>query len=239
MGRTPALDQATGCPRGQNLPEVHTIILVDQTDALSPRQIEYAKQLVLLEYQRLPTGARLTVHPIDADPESTGRDFSRCRVRRGNEVSGVTTNPDLIEAEFRRSVGGALETYLDGLERAPTADASPIMETVRAVAASADFGANVDERRLVLLSDMAQYSDRVNQYAAPGAYPLDETARALLPRNFEDVTVRVHYVERPGLARLQGPEHERFWRSWFAAADAEVQLGWGLQLAEDEPESAP
>jgi hypothetical protein len=239
-GQQPELNPATGCPRGQTLPEVHTVILVDQTDALSPRQIDYAKQLVLLEYQRLPAGGRLTVHPLDADPDSTGRDFSRCRVRRGDEVSGITENPDLIEAEFRRSVGGALESYLEGLEGAPTAEASPIMETVRNVAASADFGANVDERRLVLLSDMAQFSDRVDQYGAGGAYPLDATARALLPRSFRDVTVRVHYVERPSLSGLQGPAHERFWRSWFAAAGADTQLGWGLQLAEDveaEPRS--
>ena len=237
MGRTPALDAATGCPRGQLVPDVHTVVLVDQTDALSPRQIEYARSLILLEYQRLPVGGRLTVRPIDADPDSTARDFSRCRVRRGEEVAGVATNPDLIEAEFRRSVGDALNTYLEDLETQATAEASPIAETVDSVAESRDFGANVEERRLVLLSDMAQNSEQLDQYATPGAYTLDGAARELLPRNFRDVDVRVHYLRRPSLARLQGPAHERFWRSWFSASGADVQLGWGLQLAED-PEPA-
>ena len=238
-GRTPELEAATGCPRGQLVPDVHTVVLVDQTDALSPRQIDYARSLILLEYQRLPVGARLTVRPIDADPDSTARDFSRCRVRRGEEVAGVATNPDLIEAEFRRSVGDALNTYLEDLETAGTAEASPILETVDTVAQSRDFGPNVEDRRLVLLSDMAQHSERVDQYAAPGAYPLDATARDLLPRNFRGVDVRVHYLERPSLARLQGPAHERFWRVWFTAAGADVQLGWGLQLAEDAANDPP
>lgn len=232
--RTPALDPATGCPRGSLIPDIHTVVLVDQTDALSPRQIDYAKSLILLEYQRLPPGARLTVRPIDADPDSVARDFSRCRVRRGEEVSGLAANPDLVEAEFRRSVGDALNTYLDDLETQATAEASPIAETVDTVAESGDFGPNVGERRLVLLSDMAQHSARLDQYAAPGAYPLDAAARALLPRNFRGVEVRVHYLRRPALDQLQGPAHERFWRGWFTAAGADVQLGWGLQLAEDD-----
>jgi hypothetical protein len=235
VSRTPELDRSTGCPAGQLVPKTHTVVLVDQTDALSPRQIDYAKRLILLEYQRLPTGGRMTVRPIDADPESVARDFSRCRVRRGDEVAGIATNPDLIEAEFRRSVGDALNRYLDGLESARTAEASPILETVGTVAEAPDFGPNVDARRLVLLSDMAQHSGRVDQYGAPGVYALDGGARELLPRNFSGVDVRVHYLRRPSLARLQGPAHERFWRSWFDAAGADVQLGWGLQLAE-EPE---
>ena len=235
ISRTPELEQATGCPRGQLLPDAHTVVLVDQTDALTPRQIDYAKSLILLEYQRLPTGGRLTVHPIDADPDSVSRDFSRCRVRRGEEVAGIATNPDLVEAEFRRSVGDALNAYLDGLETQATAEASPILETVETVGEARDFGPNVEQRRLVLLSDMAQNSGRVDQYAAPGAYPLDEASRALSPRNFEGVEVRVHYLRRPSLQRLQSPAHERFWRSWFDAAGAEVQLGWGLQMAEPEP----
>lgn len=233
--RTPALDAATGCPRGQILPEAHTVVLVDQTDALSPRQIDYARSLILLEYQRLPMGGRLTVRPIDADPESVARDFSRCRVRRGDEVSGVATNPDLIEAEFRRSVGDALNGYLEELETQAEAESSPIIETVDSVAESRDFGPSVEERRLVLLSDMAQHSEALDQYVAAGAYPL-EPARPLVPRNFGGVEVRVHYLRRPSLAELQGPDHQRFWRSWFKAAGAEVELGWGLQLAEDERE---
>jgi hypothetical protein len=233
VSRTPPVETETGCPRGQLVPDVHTVVLVDQTDALTPRQIDYAKALILLEYQRLPRGGRLTVRPIDADPESVARDFSRCRVRRGEEVAGIATNPDLIEAEFRRSVGDALNGYLDRLETQATAEASPILETVGTVAEARDFGPNVDERRLVLLSDMAQNSARVDQYALPGAYALDAGARELLPRNFSGVDVRVHYLRRPSLARLQGAVHERFWRSWFDAAGADVQLGWGLQLAED------
>lgn len=235
--RTPALDQATGCPQGQLIPKTHTVVLVDQTDALSPRQINYAKSLILLEYQRLPPGGRLTVRPIDENPQSVARDFSRCRVRRGNEVSGIATNPDLIEAEFRRSVGDALNGYLEGLETQATAPASPIIETIDTVAEAADFGGNVETRRLVVLSDMAQKSDVVDQYRDPGFYQVGP-ARGRADQPLEGVTARIHYLRRPELARLQTESHRQYWREWFEAGGADAELGWGLQMVEAEARPA-
>ncbi len=235
VNRPPQLDPDTGCIAGRLIPEAHTVVLIDQTDSLSPRQIDYAKTLILLEYERLEPGAQLTVRPLDADPESTAREFSRCRVRRGSEVNAVIANPDLVERSFRRTVGDALNTYLDGLADVRTAPASPIAETLNTVADARDFGPNVRERRLVILSDMAQHSAEVDQYATPGDYALDGRAMDLLPRNLRDVTVRVHYVRRPELSRVQTANHQAFWQGWFAEAGADAEIGWGLQLAQ-EPE---
>jgi len=235
VNRPPQLDPETGCVAGRLVPESHTVVLVDQTDRLSPRQIDYAKTLILLEYERLSPGDQLTVRPLDADPDSTTREFSRCRVRRGSEVSAVIANPDLVEASFRRTVGDALNDYLDGLAEVDTAPASPIVETLNTVAEARDFGPNVRERRLVLVSDMAQHSREIDQYASPGSYALDGRALDLLPRNLQGVTVRVHYVRRPELNRLQTANHQAFWQGWFEEAGADAEIGWGLQLAQ-EPE---
>lgn len=235
VNRPPELDPETGCIAGRLIPEAHTVVLVDQTDSLSARQIDYAKTLILLEYERLQPGGKLTVRPLDADPESTAREFSRCRVRRGSEVSAIIANPDLVEASFRRTVGDALNAYLDSLADVSTAPASPIAEAITSVAEARDFGSNVDDRRLVILSDMAQHSGEADQYAAPGDYALDGRALDLLPRNFRGVEVRVHYVRRPELNRLQTANHQAFWQGWFEEAGARAEIGWGLQLAQ-EPE---
>ena len=235
VSRTPALDEQTGCGRADLTPPAHTVVLIDQTDRLTRTQINYVKLLIQSEYQRLSPQAKLTVRTISSDPDRGVREFARCRVRRGTEVSGVTDNPDMIEDAFKRIVGNALNGYLNDLENAPTAEASPIVETVAAVADAADFGRNVPERRLVIVSDMAQHSPALNQYAEPGVYRVGPEVRQVFGRELEGVDVRIHYVIRPTLARLQTRSHREFWTDWFRSEGADVRLGWGLDMV-DPPE---
>ena len=238
VNRAPALDEGNGCVRGQLVPPGHTVVLIDQTDPLGKRQIDYVKTLILLEYERLKPGERLTVRPIDSDPDSTEREFSRCRVRRGADVLGIGTNPEMIEADFRRIVGRPLNEYLNGLANVPTAEASPILETIATAVDSPDFGANVPERRLVIVSDMAQHSDQASQYGQPQGYALTSQARDFLARNMAGVHVRVHYVRRPALAELQNAAHREFWSNWLRSEGADVQLGWGTQMVEPRQDAA-
>jgi hypothetical protein len=238
VNRAPALDEGNGCVRGQLVPPAHTVVLVDQTDSLGQRQIDYVKTLILLEYERLNPGERLTVRPIDADPDSTEREFSRCRVRRGSDVLGIGANPEMIEADFRRVVGNPLNNYLNGLSNVPSADASPILETIASAVDSPDFGPNVGQRRLVVVSDMAQHSDQVSQYDEPGVLAVTPEARDLLTRDMRNIDVRVHYVKRPSLGRIQSQAHRDFWRDWLRSEGAQVQLGWGTQMVDPREATA-
>lgn len=236
MSQRPATDRATGCVAGQVTPNGHTLVLVDQTDALTVRQIDYVKSLILAEYAGLREGDRLTVRALDANPDARGREWSRCRVRRGTDASGVTDNPEMIEADFRRIVGEPLNEYLDGLARQPQSDASPILETVNSAFDAPDFGANVDRRRLVVVSDLAQHSTLNDQYADDGdRFDVQPSVRRSLARDMRGVDVRLHYVPRRPLVRLQTDEHRRFWRAWFRTQGADVELGWGLQMAPEAP----
>jgi hypothetical protein len=233
MTRTPATDPETGCIVGQSTPGQHTVVLIDQTDPLTRTQVAYVKALILAEYERLKPYGELSIRGVRADPDDPGQTFSRCRLRRGTEVSGVTDNPDMVEAAFKRTVGDVLNRYLDSLRNVPTAEHSPIMEAVDNVADSADFGPTVRARRLVIVSDMAQNSDQVSEYRGPGS-GLDPSpqARETLKRDLHGVTLRIHYVARPKLAEIQTEAQKEFWRQWFAGQGANVRLGWGLQLVD-------
>ena len=235
VNRAPALDEGNGCVRGQLVPPAHTVVLIDQTDSLGQRQIDYVKTLILLEYDRLQPGERLTVRPIDENPDSSAREFSRCRVRRGADVLGIGANPEMIEADFRRIVGNPLNNYLNSLAEAPTAEVSPILETIASALDSPDFGANVPERRLIVISDMAQHSPLADQYARPQALALRPDSRELLHRDLSGVDVRVHYIRRPSLVGLQNAAHREFWTRWLRSEGADVQLGWGLQMVDGSP----
>ncbi len=233
LSRTPKLDVATGCPVGQGVPPEHTVVLIDQTDPLTPRQIDYAKSVILAEYNRLRPQGKLTIGSIRADVGDDAQDFSRCRVRRGADVSDVTANPDMIEAQFRHTVGDALNDYLNSLRHVPTAPRSPIIETVDAALDAPDFGSTVKDRRLAIISDMAQNSSEVSEYKGPGS-GLDPSPRVRdeLSRDMHGVAVRIHYVRRPALAAIQTPDQRAFWIDWFKRQGAQVKLGWGLQMVE-------
>jgi len=236
FNRTPAINPQTGCISGALTPDQNTVVLIDQTDPLTPRQIAYVKTLILAEYARLHTGGALTIRAIDANPESADREFSRCRVRRGSEVLGVASNPDLIEADFKRIVGDALNSYLNSLRSVPTAPKSPILEAVDSALDAPDFGPNVKDRRLILVSDLAQNSDHVSEYKGPGSgLRLDWPTQNDLARDMHGLVVRIHYVRRPQLGAIQTPEQREFWLDWFRRNGAEVKLGWGLQLVDPPP----
>ncbi len=233
MNRSPPLDGETGCIAGQQVPPEHTVVLIDQTDPLNLHQIAYVKALILAEYQRLRPHGELTVRGVRADPDDAGGSFSRCRLQRGGEVSGVASNPDMIEAAFKRTVGDALNGYLNGLHDVPSAPRSPIIEAVDSAVDAPDFGPTVKGRRLVIVSDMAQNSRAVSEYDGPGS-GLDPSAavRSELTRDLKGVAVRINYVRRPELAAIQTPAQRDFWRTWFTAQGANVKLGWGLQLVD-------
>ena len=231
--RSPPLDPDTGCIAGQQVPREHTVVLVDQTDPLTTHQIAYVKALILAEYQRLPTYGELTVRGVRADPDDAGNSFARCRLRRGGEVLGVTSNPDMIEAAFKRTVGDALNRYLNGLHDVPSASRSPIIEAVDSAADAPDFGPTVKSRRLVIVSDMAQNSPELSEYKGEGSgLDPDAAVRSELTRDLKGVAVRIHYVRRPELAAIQTSAQRDFWRDWFAGQGANVKLGWGLQLVD-------
>jgi len=233
LSRTPKLDLASGCPVDQQVPPEHTVVLIDQTDPLTPRQIDYAKSLILAEYDRLKPEGKLTISSIRADVGADDHDFSRCRVQRGADVSDVTANPEMIEAQFRHTVGDALNDYLNSLRHAPTAPRSPIIETIDAALDAPDFGPTVKDRRLAIISDMAQNSSELSEYKGPGS-GLDPSPRVRdeLSRDMHGVAVRIHYVRRPALSAIQTPEQRAFWLDWFRRQGAQVKLGWGLQLVD-------
>jgi len=235
LGRTPRLDVASGCPAGQLTPPEATEVLIDQTDSLTPRQIDYVKALILAEYNRLTPAGKLTVRSIRADPADETQ-FARCRVRRGDEVSAITANPDMIEQSFRTTVGDALNSFINGLRSVPTAPRSPILESVDAALDTSDFGPTVKGRRLVLVSDMAQNSPLDSMYKGPGSgLTLSDGAKDTLSRDMHGVTVRIHYVRRPELAEIQTSRQRAFWTDWFDSQGANVKLGWGLQLVDQRP----
>jgi hypothetical protein len=227
VSREPPRDPVTGCPTSE-ASRAHTVVIVDQSDRYTDRQIQYAQVVILSEYNRLQLGDRLTVLGLSADPDHAERTFSKCRLRRGDDVIGFTTNPADVQRQFERTVGGDLADYIEALRTVAPAQASPIAETVAAISEAPDFSPGPTERRLVLISDMAQFSAAASQYGGGG---LDLGRYASMMRDLDRVNVRIHYVDRntEPLESIQSTAHKAFWSRYFEEQGAHAQLGLGAE----------
>lgn len=210
----------------------HTVILVDETDELPRDELVFTKALILNEYYWLPEGGRLTVRNITADPD-TAEDIVVCRMNDGSGELGITKNPKKLHQDFERIAGKRLDELFTDLRTATPQKKSPILEFIAAALDRPNFSANIKSRRIVILSDMAQYSSVLNQYGRRKKPRFDAPGLAELKRDMNGVSVRIQYVRRPKLAFLQTEEHRRFWTNYFKHQGADVALGHSLLLGEE------
>lgn len=222
----------TGCPKSQTAPEAHTIILIDETDRLPPNELRFVKDLVITEYMWLPTYGRLTVRSLHSDP-AEGEEIVICRVAESSTTAGLLDNERTIKKRFDAIAGERLSDLFRDLETAPQQEASPIMEAVGMIFERTDFLPNVEARRLVVVSDLAQHSEAFTMYGRGQSLKPPEDLAEEFFQNMSGVDVRLQYVRRPGLRGLQGRDHRDFWESYIGSQEPNsVAIGHGPLLGE-------
>ncbi len=227
------IDPRTGCILNNRPPEAHTIILIDETDALTRDDLAYTRAVIFNEYYWLPIGGRLTVRNIISNPD-LAEDIVICRVDDGSGSWGIHDNPRMIRQTFQNVAGRRLEELYTALRTAPEQNASPIAEYIASTADRANFGTNVPNRRLVMISDMAQHSDLLSQYSVSRGGRIDSSLLDQVERDLAGIQTRVHYISRRELAHIQGDEHRRFWLDYFRRMGSEdVAIGHGLLIGEE------
>lgn len=221
----PKIDQVTLCPAGG--PAGVAAVLVDTTDALSPVQrVDVLNKLRGLR-EELPRGWLVAIYPVKPTPEQPPRpSLSLCNPGRGEGLSQLTSNPALVEKRWREAFDTPLQDLLGSLIVDGQEKSSPIMETIQSVAV-AEFG-DPDKKalpkRLVLVSDMLQYSPRFSQYSGTktfGEFAKTDAYRSLRS-DLRDVDVEILYIGRPNQERRQNADHIEFWTNFFADEGASV-----------------
>ena len=221
----PKIDPVTLCPAGG--PAGVAAVLVDTTDALSPVQrVDILNKLRGLR-EELPRGWLVAIYPVKPTPEQPPRpSMSLCNPGRGEGLSQLTSNPALVEKRWREAFDTPLQDLLGSLIVDGQEKSSPIMETIQSVAV-AEFG-DPDKKplpkRLVLVSDMLQYSQKFSQYN--GARTFADFAKSDVYRSLKsdlrDVDVEILYISRPNQERRQNADHIEFWTDFFTDDGATV-----------------
>src|SRR5262249_20731981 len=138
--------------------ELSNVIIADTTDALTSNQLRQLKVAIMRARDDLPVYSKLTLLFLDAGAPYEPREiFSMC-----NPGSSANSNPlfataSHLDKRWKDSFGQPLDDTIAWLKSAPTAEASPIMETIAAATQRPDFDSRIPKRKLIVVSDLLQH----------------------------------------------------------------------------------
>ena len=219
--RPPPVDAETLCRTDQPI-HAHTIILIDSTDRLERRHKRKLEAVAQQERTRLTQYDRLTLMKLDPrHPQEPRVLFSRCLPRPPSRATPLFENPRMAQEQWDATFADALARALRSAGSSGPAHASPILAGLRAIAADPDFGAEIPQRRLVVVSDLMEHDPGgVSLYAPPVDYAAWNRANANGPADLSNIDLRIAMLDRPDLAGRQADARDHFWAFYFDESGA-------------------
>lgn len=223
MLRPPPTDAETLCRTDAPL-GAHTVVLVDSTDRLEPRHRRKLRAVLAQERARLGQYDRLTLMRLNVRrPQEPSILFSKCLPRPPEQTNPLFENARMTQAAWDEEFGAALDAALRTAGASRTANTSPIVAGVRAVAADPDFGAEIPRRRLVLVSDLLENDpDGFSLYVSGANYAAWRAGSNTDPPDLSRVDVRIVPLDRPDNVAQQMIARDEFWPAFFDAADVQT-----------------
>jgi hypothetical protein len=214
----PRLDTASLCP--VDGPRGITVVLVDTSDDLpQPAQREV---LGMLEDQitALPAYYKLDVRVLDIAGGRSRSLFSRCNPGDGTGLSEWTDNPRLARMrwldDFRQPAKDAVKSSLSSA----SSKSSPIMGAIQDIAIDqfSSSAAEKIEKKLIVISDMLEFTPLYSQYPAAGDLSYQRFKRSAAYLKFRtdlhDAHVKIEYVQQTQVT-IDSVKHIEFWKEWI------------------------
>lgn len=192
-----------------------TMVMVDATDAFTEDQRRRLKSTVEGERERLPEGGRLILVSLNPDaPWEPTELVSVCNPGKGETANPFLVTRSKVEKRWQAAYGDPIDKAVQQSLDRGTSERSPIIITLAALLARADFDTRVTARRLVVISDLLEHQKGIysqlrggDLWAAYQASTLPKTARL----DLHNVSVAIDYLQRGNFAGIQGPRHQAFW----------------------------
>jgi len=215
--RPPVLDAGTGCPVSG--PDGITVVLVDTSDELPAPAKREARTILDDLITTLPSYYRLDIRVLDIAGAKSRSLFSKCNPGDGTGLSDWTSNPRIARMKwlesFRKPANDAVDYSLSG-EKAKN---SPIMAAIQDIAIERFSGATAEraKKRLVIISDMLEYTREYSQYPRAGdlSYQRFRQSPGYLKyrTDLQGARVTIDYVQRVE-PKIDNKKHADFWHEW-------------------------
>ncbi len=212
-------------PCAASVPASHTVVVVDRTDAVPQRVGEWFQGVVEPVSDELPVGAHLSLYTIDGRPPAEPVQ-TVCRPKNGDDANWLTEGSRWLDKVYRAEYAHPVRDMVATLAEPAEAPTSPIFETIAAIAARPEFSSDVQDRSLIIFSDLLANVPAFSQYHTHVTY--DSFRRTAYARRvvvpLDGVTVRILYVANARAAAHQGAAHIQFWTDWFEDMGARVAV---------------
>jgi len=195
----------------------HTIVVIDQSDRFEQNDADWVVELIRRETISLRSEGRLTIYSVvDNAERPIDMLFQRCTPGAPNALTGLYQNRQIREQAFQEQFKSSLDGGIREAIQNDRADSSPLFETFEQLLRRPDFAPNIDNRRLIIVSDMIQNSPRYSFYRQPADWDLFAEAVGYAgSERFEGVNIIAHQANRdrgPGRDELRA-----FWEEYFVA----------------------
>lgn len=215
-------DPETCCPEHIT---AHTIVILDKTDSFSVNQRKFILNYINKEKNELRPFEKFSIFNLTGKTYlSPDPIFSKCNPGTGKNANQLYQNPRKIQMRFDKLFSEPLKENMKGMLANNTGTKTPLLEMLSELSLRADFGENVQDRTLIIVSDLmqntaeySQYKDKIDyKYFSERPYAQEVAA------NLHGVKVKIVYLLRDSLRRYQGKRHLSFWKDYFKNAGAEV-----------------
>lgn len=215
--RPVAYDPETGCPVGGAISL--TVVLIDESDPIAPRQQAFLKNHLEAIKESTPRHGAIEVFALGVDREKLLESVIKvCNPGSEADIDPLVESPKRAQKAWR-SFQDRLQEVFDHMLAPDRTDWSPIFESVQSVAISSLNHPDWRDkpRRLVIVSDLLQYTPEFSHYHGPGDFAAFRQSAYYrkVRTNLAGVKVTVFYLPRQTVNRVQGPRHLDFWKEYF------------------------
>lgn len=219
-----------------------TMVMVDATDAFTEDQRRRLKSTIEAERERLPEGGRLIIVSLNPDAAWEPTELvSVCNPGKGETTNPLLVTRSKVEKRWQAAYGDPIDKAVQQSMDRGVSERSPIIITIAALLARADFDTRVAARRLVVISDLLEHEKGMYSQLRGGDFWGAYQASSL-PKStrldLRNVSVAIDYFQRGKFAGIQGPRHQAFWERLLKEAGASEVTFLGMSASTALPAQA-
>lgn len=221
-----AIDSETYC--AVSGPSALTVIAIDASDPYDAVQVREIDNQVRDLLGRMEAGHRLDIYTMNAGRGGLAtRVFSRCNPGHAIWIDQVAGQPTQVERIYREEFSDAIDAALNNTIAEGAANTSPIVESLRAIAADSLGDVPLETpRRLIIASDLVQHSDVYSMFrSGVGDFQAFSNSRhyADAQTDFRSADVDLIVIVRSEYGHLQTRELLLWWEEYMRANNGRVR----------------
>jgi hypothetical protein len=216
--RPATLDAATLCPTSRPLAG-HTVVIIDRTDRWTPAMAGALTELVETAQRNTQRYQKFSIVSLDAD-QSVHPVFSVCNPGQPSFWSDLYRGHRYTMRDFDQRFVGAADRVVEEVSAPSEAATSPIVEYVHRWLGSDDFSAGIENRRLILVSDMRQNSPLYSIYSGRSPDGLTPVVQSQFGSAARGVAFDVYFVAHGRDHNVSEDDVRLAWDDAFRAIDA-------------------